>query len=317
MGLFQRLFGKNKPANNKVQQVNLSQNQFPNAGQVEQVGKNKPATDEENLVSLTEDQFLNSDYVKQITAQYGRAATVLHPHKSHSPLASNISKFGGEPDLRGFQTYPYCDVCHTPLNFVLQLYQVDFPEHYFPAGKNLFQLFRCPNHNCSAAYSEPFHADLKMFLFYFDTALAGKQVPMLTASDGDLETPVPDCELHPEKITDYPGYEEFDDVIIDMEKTYGEALSEAFTDNFNALQRTKTGGYASYTQSAHQPVCDCGRNKEFFFQLSSEDTEKGITNPAHDQWSPHGIMIGDLGNIYFYVCKNCGPETIESYWDCY
>lgn len=38
---------------------------------------------------------------------------------------------------------------------------------------------------------------------------------------------------------------------------------------------------------------------------------------AADNWSPHHIMIGDLGNIYFYVCKSCGETSIESYWDCY
>ena len=36
---------------------------------------------------------------------------------------------------------------------------------------------------------------------------------------------------------------------------------------------------------------------------------------SHGEMYPHGIMIGDVGNIYYFVCKKCGENTIEPYWD--
>ncbi|WP_121199480.1 DUF1963 domain-containing protein [Mucilaginibacter gracilis] len=136
-------------------------------------------------------------------------------------------------------------------------------------------------------------------------------------TDENTEERIPDCRLEPERVIDFPMDDDFDNVINDIEEQYGEELSEYFMGKYSAIQRTKCGGYPSFTQPAHNPVCDCGKTKEFFFQLSSEDTEEGVKNPASDNWSPHGIMIGDLGNIYFYVCKDCGEQSITSYWDCY
>ena len=190
--------------------------------------------------------------------------------------------------------------------------------HYFPGNKNLFQLFRCPNEKCPEAYSDTFQADHKMFVYYFeDNEKQTKHFERPQPGEGEFEEPVPDCVLQPKRAEDYPNYDDFDDITNEIERIYGEELADCFMDEFSAAQRTKTGGYPSFTQSPFYPVCSCGKNKEFFFQFSSEDTEEGVTNPAPDNWSPHGIMIGDLGNIYFYVCKNCGEESIESYWDCY
>ncbi|HEY8928697.1 MAG TPA: DUF1963 domain-containing protein [Mucilaginibacter sp.] len=291
MGLFQKLFGS---ASNKQ-------------------------TVQDSRSALTPEQFLQTAYVKDITAGYCKDATVLNPAKSSQPISATESKFGGRPNLGNFTAYPCCDSCSTPLNFVFQLYRKDFEEHYWPAGKDLFLLFRCPNDYCPQAYSEPFHADRKMFHYYF-TAAEGINdyidLPRQPAREND-ESPVPDCKLNPERITDYPVYEDFGDVINDIEYKFGESFGDLFIDEFHAVQRTKIGGYPSFTQAPDYPKCKCGKEKEFFFQLSSEDTEPHVTKPGPDDWSPHGIMIGDVGNIYYYVCKGCGEESIESYWDCY
>ena len=112
-------------------------------------------------MGVKEEQFLETDYVKDIIAKYKRSATVLHPQTSNVPLSIAVSKFGGTPNLMGFDTYPYCDCCNTALNFVLQLYKDEFTELYFPEDKNLFQLFRCPNGDCPDAYPEEDYYDLK------------------------------------------------------------------------------------------------------------------------------------------------------------
>ena len=63
---------------------------------------------------------------------------VLHPQTAGQPLSPSNSKFGGLQNLNNFDVYPCCDVCYTTLNFVVQLYKDEFPEHYFPQGEDLF-----------------------------------------------------------------------------------------------------------------------------------------------------------------------------------
>ncbi|WP_162847134.1 YwqG family protein [Mucilaginibacter gracilis] len=123
-------------------------------------------TDEGGKLDLSPEQFIQTPYVQHALKRYQKRAVILNPRTTAGPINPKLSKFGGAPNLNGLDTYPCCDVCDRPLNFVLQLYQRDFPEHYYPKGKDLFQLFRCPNSTCPDAYSEPFLAGHKMFVYY-------------------------------------------------------------------------------------------------------------------------------------------------------
>jgi hypothetical protein len=279
-------------------------------------GKNKSELKMQN--DMTIDDFLETEYVKKLVKKYVTTATLLRPHKSNIPINSTSSKFGGIPNFEGFNSYPICPTCRAPLNFVLQIYKKDFQTFYFPNNLNLFQLFRCPNNDCSDSYSDQY--DHKMFPFYFNTSeFKDKTIIKPSHEFDNIEKVVPDCYLKPIESEDFPNYDDYEgnDFVI-IEEKFGNKLSEFFMDKYSAIQKTKFGGYPSYTQSPNYPICSCGKTKEFFFQLSSEDIEDGIGYPPpSDKWSPHGIMIGDVGNIYFYVCKTCGIDSIESNWDCY
>ena len=96
----------------------------------------------------------DSPEIQKLLASYRRETTLLRPRRAEKPLGFARSKMGGVPNLNGFTAWPRCDACRTGLNFVLQIYKSDFPGFYFPPGKSLFQLFRCPNPDCPAAYSE-------------------------------------------------------------------------------------------------------------------------------------------------------------------
>jgi uncharacterized protein YwqG len=281
-------------------------------------GKKTIVAEAGGKVAFTPEQLFKTDAVQLTLVRYGRESVLLKPERSAESVSPQVSKFGGMPNGNGFDAHPCCDACGTPLNFVLQLYKTGFPQHYFPEGKNLFQLFRCPNDACPSAFSAPYHSYRKLFIYYFTDEPGKEQVFALPEADRtELEDLVPDCMLHPEKQADYPHYEDFDTVINDIEAMYGEKLGEAFMEKFGAIQKTKSGGYPSFTQGSFYPACSCGQPKEFFFQLSSDDTVDGPKSLQGDDWSPHGIMIGDVGNIYFYVCRSCGESSIETYWDCY
>lgn len=79
-----------------------------------------------------------------------------------------------------------------------------------------------------------------------------------------------------------------------------------------SIEESKFGGIPNLSGFGTYPYCDCCSTP-----LNFDDQEEGVIDPVPDKWSPHHIMIGDLGNIYFYVCKNCGENSIESYWDCH
>jgi uncharacterized protein YwqG len=279
-------------------------------------GKKDNLDERGGQVSLTPAEFFATGDIKALLSKYKRPATLLRPHKSEIPVSHLASKFGGIPNFAGFDVYPCCDACNTPLNFVLQLYKNDFPAFYFPGDSSLFQLFRCPNNDCPDACSEMY--DQKMFHYYFNPDKDNKILSKPTYNLPNAESEVPDCYLKSKVVDDFPNYDDFeDDDFVDIEKKYGDDLSGLFMDNYSALPNSKFGGYPGFTQAPFYPTCTCGKTKEFFFQLSSEDPEESTEQrPSPGTWSPHGIMIGDVGNIYYYVCKSCGPKTIESYWDC-
>jgi hypothetical protein len=268
--------------------------------------------------NLSPEQFFESQYIKYLLEKYRRFTIVLNPQRSDKPIDTRKSKLGGTADFSCFKSYPRCTVCDTPLNFVLQLYKKDFPDFYYPNDSNLFQLFRCPNEDCPEAFSDKH--DHKMFCFYFnDNESKAKELIKPVDNRNYLEPEGPDCYLKPKAEEDFPNYDDFEgEEFSAIEEKFGNDFSELFMETYAAINHTKLGGYPSFTQYPFHPTCSCGKRKDFFFQLSSEDLEEGVEYPPPpNKWSAHGIMIGDAGNLYFYVCKSCGPQTIETYWDCY
>ena len=268
--------------------------------------------------NLSVTDFFQTDFVKKIIDENKKTTTLLKPHRSKNEISWKESKFGGNPNLESFSEYPKCTSCDSSLNFVFQVYKTDFPEFYFPGVSNIFQLFRCPNNSCKDSYNE--FCDHKMFHYYSKVDCENNNTFLKTANiSKDIEAEVPDCYLKPLKTFDFPNFDDFENDDLDIiEQKFGENFLDEFIDKYNAISHTKLWGYPSFTQGPCRPRCNCGKNKEFLFQLSSDDAEDGTEYPpSPDNWSSHGIMIGDVGNIYYFLCKDCGVESIESNWDCY
>lgn len=269
-------------------------------------------------IKMTSEEFLKDEYVINLLDKYKRETILLKPNKSDIEIEWTESKFGGFPNLESFSEYPKCNSCNSSLNFVFQLYKKDFPEFYFANDTNIFQLFRCPNNNCPDAYNEFY--DHKMFHYFSKVECSlnndfKKEQNKLT----DFESEIPNCYIKPIMTIDFPNYDDYkENVFVAMEEKFSNKLTEEFIDKYSAVPNTKLLGYPSYTQSPCYPKCACGKTKEFLFQLASVDTEDGTEYPPNqNEWSSHGIMIGDVGNIYYYICKDCGEKSIESNWDCY
>ena len=262
--------------------------------------------------------FFETEYIKTIIEKCCRKTILLKPHRSENEIKWTESKFGGYPNLEIFSEYPKCDSCQSVLNFVFQIYKKDFSEFYFPNDSNIFQLFRCPNNDCKEAYNEFY--DHKMFHYYSTVKCEiNNEFKIEKNNLDDFEPKVPNCYLKPTEKFDFPNYDDFNENdFVEIENKFGKELSEEFMEKYNPIPNTKLWGYPSFTQSPFYPECNCGKTKDFLFQLSSEDPENDAESPpCPDNWSSHGIMIGDVGNIYYYVCKDCGEKSIESYWDCF
>jgi len=245
-----------------------------------------------------------------------KSSVLLRPHQSSDVLGFDKSKMGGVPNLQGFQSWPTCRVCRTPMNFVMQLYQEDFEKFYFPPGKNIFQVFRCPNIDCLNNFNESY--DLLTEAYYHHVSrVTNKPLEKPVIQKSDLEKEVPDCFFKPQETKDYPNYQEIPGYD-EFDRKHGNTDTDnLFWAEFQPRTGTKVYGYPSWSQDPDVPRCSCGNEKDFIFQLSSEDLEDGQEwPPPSGEWSPHGIMIGDVGSLFFFVCKSCGEKTLETKWDC-
>jgi hypothetical protein len=177
-----------------------------------------------------------------------------------------------------------------------------------------------------------------MFHYYHDVPSDANKDLTLPETDKQLcprqEERPHECSLQPTTIEEYPCAEElgiwnlYHPLADDDKAPRGEyerslrALVEDFgrrhqcdafelfkdyaldvLEPFFAQCVTKCGGYPSWIQCPQELMCKCGKKKEFFFQLSSDRKS-------------HGLMICDLGNIYYSVCRECGEKSVESRWDC-
>lgn len=287
MGFFDRLFGR---------KVKPEQDPDPATEQ------NSPAPDE----------FIRTPFIQDRIVRYQRQAIALRPYNVDDVTIGD-SHFGGSPNMVGFTQYPECVHCKAPLDLILQVYVRDVPGAYFPDESDLFQVFRCPRTNCKHSFE---HYDNPTFAFYTRTRGAVKELARPDHGLSDAEPTAKMCAISPKTMADMPNYDDYDENEPAIEEQFGEELAEHFIEEHSALSATKFGGWPSFTQSPYYPTCNCGKVKEFFFQFASEDKLQVEGQPINKGWSPHGIMMGDVGNIYFYVCKSCGPSSIESYFDC-
>lgn len=244
-----------------------------------------------------------------------RPATLLRPQKAAAPLPFSTSKVGGTPNLNLFEEWPRCNSCNTPLNFILQLYKDEFPQFYFPDNTTFFLLFRCPNFLCKDSLTDEY--DFKMFWFYGDVSTETNKIlekPEITLEESEIE--LPECSFDPVDIIDYPSYEEQDPELWEkFESKYINDIDifDGFMRKYQSKGGMKINGFPDWFEKPRYPVCTCGGRKEFFFQLSSDDDDERGEPPF--LWPPHSVMTDEIGSMYFFVCKKCGKNSIETRWE--
>ncbi len=225
----------------------------------------------------------------------------LTPTRAKKRLPQEVSKFGGLPLCFG-PKWPACPRCQERLTFVLQILKRDFPSFFFRPGTDVAQLFRCENENCPDNYGPNWD-----HLVGLGHKRLAEAQPL---TSGDIKT-VPECALNPKAQLDYPSFWEgkadwWGKTFEAFDKKYRKTGEfDQFCESYTPVEGSKIGGFPSWQQIPDIPACKCGKRREFFFQLASGSKSWG---------EPHEICIGDAGNVYFFLCADCG--TVETRWDC-
>ncbi|MFE9445962.1 hypothetical protein ACFYO2_45250 [Streptomyces sp. NPDC006602] len=213
---------------------------------------------------------------------------------------------------------------------VVQLYARDVPDLVFPVGTDLLQILWCPLvHEDDQAAADP-RLHWRSTALTAAGAIAGEPPRPHTAEEDYLPRA---CTLSPTPAKEYPNW--------DLPEGLGELLNQRFDalreergyDYFEVAttQQSKVGGYPGWTQPPDWPDCaGCGTRMEHLLSVTATEPQMGRWLPV-DDWSPrhdevaspswqaeadptaldafgHGMDLGDLGGMYFFICRIC-PDT--------
>lgn len=177
------------------------------------------------------------------------------------------SKFGGAPWLAEDEQWPACQHCGEPMPLFVQLNLDTLPSAAGGTfGSGLLQLFYCTN-------TDP-HCESECAAFFPFTC--GKLVRVIAAEDEGraVERPKNVRWIAPKRIVawrennDYPGWEEGQELGIDLSETQWEQLVSAGYPKAG----DKLGGWPLWIQGIEYPRCPiCQSRMWLVFQLDSND----------------------------------------------
>ena len=259
-----------------------------------------------------------------------RMTVRLHPRRGDARW--NGSNVGGAIAWPADEPWPHCVEHGFALVAVLQLRASDVPELPFPDGTDLFQLLWCPTDHEDAGYGPQPFARWRSF----STALEERASPaVIGATDDYLPRP---CSLTPERVQELPSAFELG---IDRVKRLDELIArEAESDlarlgidddplyqyHFSVAPGTKVGGHVHWVQDPDVPVCACGVPMQHLLTIASAEFDG-----AYQRWMPEGerrvwqqgydarsavqsaagLMIGDMGSFFVFVCGHCPDRPIR------
>lgn len=215
--------------------------------------------------------------------------------KSHSGRFSIHSKIGGLPYLRHAEDWPTCPNCQKKMALLLQLNGQELPHS---SDSQIIQLFYCINEEKEC------EIELESF-FPFSKGVVARRIEKLEAAF-TVDYP-PEVTLTEHEITkwiakdDYPHYEEYDQLGLDISSEAMEYLEER--NLCVPLEGDKLYGWPYWVQSEEYPV-DSETEEKFspLFQLDSQDR-------LHH-------LFGDAG-IGHLTQSNRPPHEMTFAWACY
>lgn len=269
-----------------------------------------------------------------------RTTVRLHPRQGiTSPQESHM---GGPIHWPKHKQWPICPEHDCALIPVLQIKASDMPEMIFPEGKDLFQLLWCPNDHQEL---EPQYAPWSQ-VFWNSSEEQAQDLSKIPQSEGESRYTPHSCVLSFERVQEFPSaFEELDELwqkienaedLIDLLTQLGDKNPKspltAYQYLFSVADGCKIGGYPYWIQDPEWVICECGQEMEYLLTISSAEFDGGtwprwLPEDERDVWSASyeerhkvqcalGLMIGDMGNINYFICRHCQDWPVASVVQC-
>ncbi|MFB6888905.1 hypothetical protein ACFCX4_06260 [Kitasatospora sp. NPDC056327] len=212
---------------------------------------------------------------------------------------------------------------------VVQLFANDVPALVFPTGTDVLQVLWCPLiHSAHDQWSPTPVLRWRSAAGTSAGQLRGEAPKPYEFDDEYVPRP---CVVHPTEAVEYPDWDLPDDLCErvgvwsdEVEEATGISYFDAFT-----TRQSKVGGYPGWTQEPRWPGCVCGELMEHLLTVSASES-CGRWLPVEERTSPgpgsevsdtrqdnsHGMVMGDAGGIYIFVCRACPDWPTIHRYDC-
>lgn len=223
---------------------------------------------------------------------YQRFAHLLIPHRAETPLARNVTKFGGFPYLLENEHWPVCSLCQNPMAFVFQAKFADLADALRLGRFNLLTFYYCFD-CCPRTAQERGGHYLRMRQIAPQDAL---QPAPFALHRKEADEPN-ECALVLRPIEDLPPAETVIGILGTDENTLQEYERRLETLRGGNLCASKIGGYPYWIQAEPSLHCRCGASMRFWAQIDSEAE-------ANLFWGTDGVLY------LFYCPRLCKPDSL-------
>ncbi|HET6250822.1 MAG TPA: DUF1963 domain-containing protein [Tepidisphaeraceae bacterium] len=264
-----------------------------------------------------------------------RTTVRLHPRRGNV-ADLHATKLGGKIAWPAKTPWPHCHEHDQPFIAALQISKADVPEFPFKTGTDLFQLLWCPS-------DENEEAPHLLELHWRESSADGPVLKKMPALEGERDSYpflLDPCQLFPERVVEYPGFDELDeslqaeinawdlsaDPLVQANRADGRFPftpgEELYRYELSLASGTKIGGWPDWVQYPAWPTCDAGHAMEHLLTVASmetfgearwcpiEDRAKGAACKGDYKKlltlnHQIGLDFGDGGNLSIFICRKC------------
>ncbi|MGW6057002.1 DUF1963 domain-containing protein [Streptomyces sp. NPDC055189] len=253
--------------------------------------------------------------------RFKKEAVRLHPRAGDPTFRE--SSVGGPLLWPATEPWPVCDEHKgAPVVAVAQIYRDHVPDGVvtFPEGRDLLQVLWCPRKHSGGQWVVP-------QVRWRNAGAVGQALdtPPLPAVRHEKYVPRP-CVVHPERVTEYPGWDLAQDVWDALGGRFEQVEKETgwdYQSHLSTAPGTKLGGYPGWGQDPQWPACtQCGRPMEHLLTFESSEGDSGSARtwtPVEDhevRYEDAGMMFGDVGGVYLFECRTCPDRPGTHRFDC-
>ncbi|MGW6414468.1 DUF1963 domain-containing protein [Streptomyces sp. NPDC055055] len=253
-------------------------------------------------------------------AAHRKETVRLHPRVGRP--TSRDSSVGGPLLWPVEEPWPVCPEHEgSPMVPVVQIHRGCVPDVVpFPADCDLLQVLWCPRKHSGHRWVLP-------LLKWRSADAVGRVLETVPSPSDPVANYVPrPCVVHPDRVTEYPYWDLPDALWDELEQPFLDLAEETGWDyqgHLSTAPGTKLVGYPGWCQDPDWPECaGCGRRMEHLLTVESTEADavsRHAWTPVEERDTPSegpGLILGDLGGVYFFECLTCAERPFTYRYDC-